>query len=79
MISIRRVASSRPFTRLYELRLEGEAKASARPLVLRRGLTVRRLDGIVGVGDAWTLIRAADDAFTKKGGGWVSLLEDEGS
>jgi hypothetical protein len=77
MINVRRVPSSRPFSKLYEIRLDGVARAPDVPLVLRRGLTVRCLENVIGVGDAWTLVRAADKAFADKQMGWVNLLIDD--
>ncbi len=79
MIMVRRVLTPLPIIRLYELRLEEAGHLSGSPLILRRGMAVRRLEALVGVGDAWTLLRAADKALGQPGEGWVSLVEDQGS
>lgn len=38
---------------------------------------VTAIDKIVGVGDAWTLVHAADDAWKGESGRWVTLQADE--
>lgn len=53
MITIRRVPSSLPLSKLYEIRLDEGTQIRDRGLVLRRGLAVRRLETIVGVGEGW--------------------------
>jgi hypothetical protein len=38
---------------------------------------VTAIDQVVGVGDAWTLVHAADDAWDGESGQWVTLRADE--
>ena len=63
--------------RLYEVDFGGGTygKGTSRQ-VSRTPVTV--LDKVVGVGDAWALVRAADEAWDGATGGWVALTGEPG-
>lgn len=77
MIRVRRVESSLPFARKYELELERRGEAANRAIV-RRGAAVRRLETIVGVGDAWSFLDEADRQWKAGNRGWAVELEEAG-
>jgi hypothetical protein len=54
-----------PFRHSYELDLNG------RSLRANRGGAVRQLERLVGVGDAWSFISAADRAFAEGSSSWA--------
>jgi len=58
-IRVRRVHSALPLVRRYELHIQPNGEPVQR-VVLRRGSAVRRLERLLGIGDAWAFIRAAD-------------------
>lgn len=68
---MRRVASRVPIGRVYELEIPGDQGAER--IVTRSPLSV--LDPLLGVGDAWSLIDAANRAWDGERGEWVSLFD----
>lgn len=68
---LRRVATRVPFGRAYEVEIPwGEGVEC---VVTRSPLSV--LDPLLGVGDAWSLIDAANRAWDGQRGEWVALFE----
>jgi hypothetical protein len=59
IIRLRRFAGRLPLVRAYELEISREGQAVDRARV-RRGDAVRRLEQLVGVGDAWSFVSEAD-------------------
>ena len=74
MIAVRRVPSVIPLLRLYEVHDSGRTGTTGESSVSCRGSAVRRLEKIVGVGDAWALINAADRALARGEDRWVDLF-----
>jgi len=73
MIRIRRIRPRGVFgRRLYEI--EFPSPDDGNPPIREVSRTpVTRIDPVIGVGDAWTLVRAADDAWDGDNGDWVTL------
>lgn len=73
MIRVRRVASPLPLLRFYEIEFAPSltAPATERLARVRRGAAVRRLEGEVGTGDAWSFLRAADRAWDEGDHTWA--------
>jgi len=68
---IRRVAPRFPIGRVYELEiLDNDA---IKRITTWSPLSV--LEPLLGVGDAWSLIDAANRAWDGEQGGWVSLFD----
>jgi hypothetical protein len=73
MIRIRRVETSLPLSRKYELELstsEGGPQPAER-VIARRGAAVRQLERIIGVGDAWSFINEADRQWAAGNRSWA--------
>ena len=81
MIRVRRAAAAVPWVRRYELQLlpKGSATTGAERLTLGRGASVRRLEVVVGVGDAWSFIGEADRQWEAGNRGWAVEFEESGS
>lgn len=76
MIRLRRIPPKGLLRRrLYEIDLSAEMAngASTRSVT---STPVTTIDKFIGVGDAWALVRAADDAWNGRSGDWVTLRED---
>jgi hypothetical protein len=58
---------------LYELDLAG------RFMRVGRGTAVRDLEKLVGVGDAWSFINAADRAFSEGSSSWAVEYNESGA
>ncbi len=80
MIRIRRVKSAIPLVRMYELeiRRQGGDPNKIEQLVVRRGLAVRRLEGMLGIGDAWSFIHEADRQWGTGNRAWAVEFEETG-
>jgi hypothetical protein len=59
VIRLKRSAGRVPFARAYVLEISEEGQAAERARVRRVG-AVRRLEKLVGVGDAWAFVNEAD-------------------
>lgn len=78
MIRMRRVPPKGVFRRkLYEIELPaaGEGGAPTRKVT---STPVTAIHKVIGVGDAWTLVRAADEAWDGRSGQWVALRGGSG-
>jgi hypothetical protein len=64
MIRVRRVTTRFPWQRRYEIE-------TREAVGLRRGRAVRYLERLVGVGDAWAFLNAADVARESGQTGWA--------
>lgn len=66
--------------RRYELELqlktEPESEWSLR--TMGRGDVVRVLEPILGVGDAWSFVNAADEAWRRSEAGWAVEFHERG-
>jgi hypothetical protein len=71
MIRVRRTPTRFPWQRRYEI----EARET---VLLARGRAVRYLERLVGVGDAWAFLGAADVASASGQTGWAVEYDDEG-
>jgi hypothetical protein len=69
VIRVRRVASRFGFIRSYELEFDG------RSLRASRSRAVRHLQSLVGIGDAWSFIVAADRTFDEGSSSWAVEYE----
>lgn len=80
MIRIRRTATRIRLARRYELELQlsTEPKSEWSRLTMGRGGIVRRLEPILGVGDAWSFVTAADEAWGRGDIGWAVEFEERG-
>lgn len=70
---IRRVAPRFPIGRVYEVEIPSDQGVER--ITTRSPLSV--LDPLLGVGDAWCLIDAANRCWDSDDGEWVSLFEPE--
>jgi hypothetical protein len=73
MIRVRRTVTRFPWQRHYEI----EARETV--VLLRRGRAVRYLESLVGVGDAWAFVGAADAARESGQTGWAVEYEADAS
>jgi len=74
MIRMRRLAPGRFRRRVYEV--EFTPKGHTEPQWRRVTRTpVTLIDPYLGVGDAWALVHAADEAWDRQAGAWVSLFD----
>ncbi len=74
MIRLRRVAAKGLLRRRrYEVEFTSADEAPVRRVT---STPVTLIDQHVGVGDAWALVHAADDAWDGEAGEWVSLGGD---
>jgi signal recognition particle GTPase len=73
MIRVRRVDSGFPLVRAYQIELAATHTAPASEHIerIRRGAAVRRLERVVGTGDAWSFIEAADRAWDEGNRSWA--------
>jgi hypothetical protein len=80
MIRVRRVPSSTPLVKRYELQFRsiGQDGEIADDLTLRRGMAVRRLERVIGVGDAWSFLHEADRQWAAGNRGWAVEFEEGG-
>lgn len=62
--------------RIYEVEIT-QAGEAAPPTRQVTSTPVTFIDKCLGVGDAWTLVHAADDAWDGRVGEWVSLFEED--
>jgi hypothetical protein len=69
VIRVRRVSSSLPLVRMYEVEVEGHRERQ------RRGVAVRRLEKVLGIGDAWSFIDAADRSWSEGSRSWAVEYE----
>ena len=78
MIRIRRAHSALPLVRTYEIELVGAGGESAHTerVIARRGGAVRRLEKIIGVGDAWSFINEADRQWAAGNRGWAVEFDE---
>jgi hypothetical protein len=78
VIKIRRVPTSLPLVRRYDLELPGGPGdlGGAERLTARRGEAVRRLEKIVGVGDAWSFINEADRQWSAGNRSWAVEFDE---
>jgi hypothetical protein len=67
MMQMRREPFAIPLVREYVVRGLGL------PFRARRGTVLRRIEKTLGTGDAWTLIRLADDAWARGSEEWSDL------
>lgn len=75
MVRIRRVKSGLLRPRRYEVELvEGGHRT-----VTRTRTPVTELGGQLGVGDAWSLVHAADEAWEKGDRRWIDLTGGDDS
>jgi hypothetical protein len=71
-IRLRRVPSRRLQRRRYEV--ESTPKGSTAPAFrLVTATPVQAVEGVLGTGDAWSLVKAADEYWDGSTGRWVSL------
>lgn len=65
MIRVKRVGGGVSFLRTYDLEFAPAPAAPASEQLngVRRGAAVKRLERVVGTGDAWSFIEAADHAW----------------
>lgn len=76
MIRVRRIESRFRLIRRYELELAPtKIRAATERLTVRRGEGVRRLEQIIGVGDAWSFLDAADHAWESGSKAWAVEYE----
>lgn len=73
MIRIRRIPQRIPLGRLYELELRQAGSAVATHRTTRAPVSV--LEPVLGVGDAWSLVLAADRRWSMGDRGWVEFDE----
>jgi hypothetical protein len=80
VIRVRRVRSSLPLARRYELELPcaGKERGPVERLVVRRGTAVRRLEPTLGTADAWSFIDEADRQWASGNRGWAVEFEPHG-
>lgn len=77
MIRLRRVPPRGILRRkLYEIELPPQSVSGASTREVTR-TPVTRIEQTLGVGDAWTLVHAADDAWDGESGDWVTLRADD--
>lgn len=79
MIRVRRVKSSVPFSRKYEIELSphGWPDMAQRHIT---GVPNSILESLLGLGDAWSFVREADRQWKKGNQGWaVEFVEESGS
>lgn len=75
MIRIRRLPPKGVLRRrLYEIDLTLNDREEASPSRQLTSTPVTMIDKYLGVGDAWALVHAADDAWDGQTGEWVSLF-----
>lgn len=70
--------TSLPLVRRYELELPGppgDLRVTER-VIARRGAAVRRLEKIVGIGDAWSFINEADRQWSAGNPGWAVEFDE---
>jgi hypothetical protein len=80
MIRIRRIGSGTPLSRTYEVQFApSEAAPPTETAKLRRGAAVRRLERDLGTADAWSFIKAADEAWDAHDTGWAVEYQSPGS
>jgi hypothetical protein len=80
MIRVRRVDSGLPFVRRYELEFAANETDTATERIrrVRRGAAVRRLELVIGTGDAWSFIEAADRAWDDGKTSWAVEYQSPG-
>jgi hypothetical protein len=78
VIRVRRVPKSLPMLRRYELEISSGRETTRDRRVLRRGRAHKRLTALVGTGDAWAFLAAADRACNQGRGGWAVDYEPPG-
>lgn len=73
MIRVRRASNGLPLMRFYEIEIAATADSAPTERLdrARRGDAVRRLEQEVGTGDAWSFLRAADEAWDKGDRSWA--------
>ena len=73
MIRVRRVGGNLPFLRTYDLEFAPGpgAPATQRLEGVRRGSAVRHLETVLGTGDAWSFVEAADRAWDEGNRSWA--------
>jgi hypothetical protein len=77
MIRIRRIPQRIPIGRLYELELGRPQDAAAKHRKTRAPVSV--LEPLLGVGDAWSIVDAANRRWQVGDRGWVEFDESDGS
>ena len=77
MIRVKRAASRLPLIRRYtvEFALSADSEPHERR-TLGRSAAVKRLERVLGVGDAWSFIHAADDAWNLEPSDWAVEFEE---
>lgn len=80
MIRVKRVGGGVSFLRTYDLEFApaSDAPAAERLEGMRRGTAVRRLERVVGTGDAWSFIEAADRAWDEGKRSWAVEYQSPG-
>jgi hypothetical protein len=76
MIRIRRLPSKVPFSKLYEIEIAPHGWPETARSHLTRGPSSVLLP-LLGVGDAWSFINAADRQWTAGNRGWAVEFEEE--
>jgi hypothetical protein len=77
MIRVKRAASRLPLTRRYTVEFAPNADLEPHERqTLCRSAAVKRLEREVGVGDAWSFIHAADDAWNLEPADWAVEFDE---
>lgn len=73
MIRVRRVGNEVSFLRRYEIEVEQKTngREGTTNVTLRRGAAVRRLEKLVGIGDAWSFLNAANRRWSEGDRNWA--------
>jgi hypothetical protein len=75
MIRLRRIpASGLLRRRRYEVEIVEAGESTPRREITTTPVTL--IDKYIGVGDAWSVVHAADDAWDGRSGEWVSLRDE---
>jgi len=77
MIKVRRVHQRMPIGRKYEIEYRPLGAAGGGWTRATRA-AVKVLEPLVGVGDAWSFTKAADDAWQRGDHGWAVEFEERG-
>jgi hypothetical protein len=77
MIRVKRAAGRLPLTRRYTVEFAPNADSEPHERqTLGRSAAVKRLEREVGIGDAWSFIHAADDAWNLEPADWAVEFEE---